>query len=152
MKYWPPVIIWDIARYLNMNCDAEITDRLMDEYKESKAYRYFTCGWDQEIQIQMVSETFPVCLLLSKVTPSQRRNSKQHAAWVSLQKSSYISAGRKVLSSYCTCTAGLHGTCSHVHGSNVVLSRSSLLGQGSVISARVHYPHSGISHPPGLQT
>lgn len=114
MRYWPPVNIWDIAKYLNMKCSTELINRLMNEYKEGKAYRYFTYGWVQEILINKISESIPVCLLLSKVTASQRLSSKPHVAWVALQRSSEASPGGEVVNAHCTCTAGIHG----IHGCN----------------------------------
>lgn len=37
---WPPVFITDIADYLRLHSTTDLVNRLMNEYKQGKAYRY----------------------------------------------------------------------------------------------------------------
>ncbi|KAH3818182.1 hypothetical protein DPMN_119780 [Dreissena polymorpha] len=51
-----------------------------------------------------------------KVTPSMSINSKCYNVWAVIEKNVPGRSGGKVLSAYCTCTAGMFGTCNHVAG------------------------------------
>ena len=105
MSSWPSIYITD-----------DIMKRLLNEYKEGKAYRYFDCGWVQEIYIHKISEKSDNCVLKAKVTPSQSINNKYYQTWAIVEKDLLLRPGGKILSSYCTCTAGMLGTCNHVAG------------------------------------
>ena len=89
---------------------------LVNEYKEGKAYRYFTNKWVKEVFFHPVSETLPYCILKCRCTPSQRVSSKPYHVWVIAEKDSKDKPGGKIISTYCTCTAGLHGSCNHIAG------------------------------------
>ena len=52
----------------------------------------------------------------TKCVPSQRVNMKQYDVWVVCRKDLIGSIGGEILSAYCTCTAGLYGSCNHVAG------------------------------------
>ena len=52
----------------------------------------------------------------SKVIPCQRVNNKPYDVWVILQKDTVDKPGGNILSAYCTCTAGLQGSCNHIVG------------------------------------
>ena len=56
-----------------------------------------------------------LCILKSKVVPCQRVNNKPYV-WAILQKDTVDKPGGDILSAYCTCTAGLQGTCNHIVG------------------------------------
>ena len=47
-------------------------NRLINEYKEGKAYRYFTCHFVIEVFYHKISASSKYCILKCKVTPSQR--------------------------------------------------------------------------------
>ncbi len=81
------------------------TDQQADERVQRRI------GWAQEILLHKISDSIPVCLLLSKVTASQRLSSKPHVAWVALQRSNATSPGGEVVNAYCI---GLHGSCNHI--------------------------------------
>ncbi|XP_052777885.1 uncharacterized protein LOC128215218 [Mya arenaria] len=51
---WPSVYITDIAEYLNGMASSEIVHRLLNEYKEGKAYRYLECPETVKAQIPTV--------------------------------------------------------------------------------------------------
>ncbi|WAR01055.1 hypothetical protein MAR_025427 [Mya arenaria] len=69
---------------------SEIVHRLLNEYKEGKAYRYFECGWAKEVHMHDISET--------------------------IEKDRPACVGGRVLVSYCSCAAGMLGCCNHVAG------------------------------------
>ena len=91
-------------------------NRLLNEYKEGKAYRYFECGWVKEVHIHNISEQGDKCVLKAKVTPSQAINKKAYDTWIVVEKDRPERVGGKVHVSYCSCTAGMLGCCNHVAG------------------------------------
>ena len=52
----------------------------------------------------------------TKCLPSQWVSSKPYDVWVLIKKDFKFVVGGVILSAYCTCTAGLLGTCNHVAG------------------------------------
>lgn len=45
MQHWPPkYMYWDICQFLGFGSTSEYSSRLMSDYKEGKAYSYFTSG------------------------------------------------------------------------------------------------------------
>ena len=61
-------------------------------------------------------KTHPYCTLKCKVTPSQRVSTKPYNVYVIIEKDSPVKPGGRILSAYCTCTAGLHGSGNHIAG------------------------------------
>lgn len=111
---WPSVYFMDIEKFLtNMNSSGELLHRLECEYKEGKAYRYFKCDWVKEIYYNEINVTSKYCFLKSRVTPSQSINNTPYHVWVAVKKDGNKPGG-KIVSAYCTCTAGLLGCCNHV--------------------------------------
>ncbi|VDI71107.1 Hypothetical predicted protein [Mytilus galloprovincialis] len=49
VSMWPPTMYYDIATFLQKKEDKSLSDRLMKDYKEGKAYSYFTSGWLKEV-------------------------------------------------------------------------------------------------------
>ena len=113
---WPSVCFSDISDYLKTKTEVDLMTHLINEYKEGKAYHYFTVGWVKELFYHHISENSPYCTLKRKVTPSQRVSTKPYNVWVIIEKDSPVKPGGKILSAYCTCTAGLHGSCNHIAG------------------------------------
>ena len=113
---WPSLCLYDIAEYLKKKTTNELVKHLLNEYKEGKAYRYYSCGWVKEISYHSISITSPFCLMKCKVTPSQRISSKPYDVWVVLEKDGDENAGGTVKECYCTCTAGMYGACNHICG------------------------------------
>ena len=113
---WPSIYITDISHFLHKMTTNEIVHRLLNEYKEGKAFRYFENGWVKEVHIHGICENSNVCVLKSKVTPSQALNKKAYDTWVAVKKDRPEGIGGEVLASYCSCTAGMLGCCNHVAG------------------------------------
>ena len=112
LQKWPPVYYHDISDYLEgINTPADFLHRLNCDYKEGKSYRYFACDFVKEIYYHPVSTESKICFLKCLVTPSQRTSSKPYTVWASIEK---FNPGGKITSAYCTCTAGLLGSCNHV--------------------------------------
>ncbi|WAQ94074.1 hypothetical protein MAR_006545, partial [Mya arenaria] len=78
-------------------------------YKSLDGYNHFHCGHVQQVLYHEVSKESTACLLKTKVTPSQRVNDKPHETWVCID----IKGGH-VISTHCTCKAGLGEACSHI--------------------------------------
>lgn len=114
MLNWPPIYYSDIAKFLEqINTPKELLHRLDCEYKEGKGYRYYACEFVKEIFWTGISDNSKYCIIKCKVTPSQRTSSTPYNTWVIVQKEK---PGGKILSAYCSCTAGLLGCCNHVVG------------------------------------
>jgi hypothetical protein len=86
MAKWPPTMIQDIVRYFTKNeafiGGLSLTDRIMSDYKEQKAYSYFSSEFIFEILYNTVSDLSNYCMLKSKCTPSQRIRDIPHDMWV----------------------------------------------------------------------
>ncbi|KAK3108167.1 hypothetical protein FSP39_002441, partial [Pinctada imbricata] len=113
---WPSLYIMDIATFLNCRGPSDIVHRVMNEYKEGKAYRYFSCDWVKEILYHPFRARSEACLLKAKVTPSQSVNNKEYDVWVAIKKDTKSEPGGQIFSGYCTCTAGMLGCCNHITG------------------------------------
>ena len=113
MKCWPPTLIQDISIYLNKHEivveKVSLTKRLLCDYKEQKAYSYFSSKFVFEIEYHPISDKSEYCFLKSKCSPSQRLSDIPHDVWVSVKKQT-----GEINSAYCTCFAGLGQTCNHV--------------------------------------
>ena len=110
---WPSLYYHDIAKYLNHLAPLFLS-RLESEYKLGKAYRYFSCDFVREVFYFDIVNT-DLCLVKCKVLPSQRlTSSKPYSVWGVIRKDLPEKPGGEILSAYCMCTAGLHGSCNHV--------------------------------------
>ena len=89
---------------------------LINEYKEGKAYRYYTTGWVKDVFYHKISDNSPYCVLKCRVTPSQRISTKPYHVWAVIEKDTDKKPGGSIKSAYCTCTSGLYGSCNHVAG------------------------------------
>ena len=52
----PSVYFTDISDYLKTKTSSELMSHLINEYKEGKAYRYYTTGWVQEVFYHKISD------------------------------------------------------------------------------------------------
>ena len=112
LQKWSPIYYHDIANYLHgINTPDDLLHRLNNDYKEGKGYMYFVCDFVKEIFYHHVSPESKICFLKCKVTHSQRTSSTPYNVWAAVEKKK---PGGKILSGYCTCTAGLLGSCNHV--------------------------------------
>jgi hypothetical protein len=111
MINWPAVYYSDIAQYLQLlNTPQDLLHRLDCEYKEGKGFRYFSCEFVKEIFYSDIAKT-DYCVLKCKVTPSQRTSLTPYNVWCIIKKEN---PGGEIISAYCSCTAGLLGSCNHV--------------------------------------
>ena len=115
IQNWPSSFYTDIANLLSLT-QPDFNKCLESEYRQGKAYRYFSCEFVREIYINELNKETPVCILKCKVIPSQRINSRPYDVWAVVQKNKPNEPGGYIHSAYCTCTAGILGTCNHVTG------------------------------------
>ena len=113
---WPSVYFSDIENYIREKRPPGLLHRLLNEYKEGKAYRYFTGGFVKEIFYNEPEPEKSYCILKTKVMASQKVNDKPYDVWEIIEKRTQKSPGGRVISAYCTCTAVLYGSCNHVAG------------------------------------
>ncbi|KAH3817459.1 hypothetical protein DPMN_118996 [Dreissena polymorpha] len=116
ISMWPSIYITDISAYLNYSTPQDVINRLLNEYKEGKAYRYFESKWVQEVFVHDIRPNSDKCVLKCKVTPSQSLNNKAYDAWAVVKKDGANGPGGEIISAYCSCTAGMLGACNHVAG------------------------------------
>ncbi|CAC5402625.1 unnamed protein product [Mytilus coruscus] len=101
VSMWPPTMYYDIATFLQKKEDKSLSDRLMKDYKEGKAYSYFTSGWLKEVCYHHIDNNSLYCFLKAECTASQRLNDVPHTTCVLLEKVS-----GEIQTAYCTCFAG----------------------------------------------
>ena len=108
MEKWPSVYLSDIAIYLNNETPKDIFNRLLNEYKEGKAFRYFDSEWVKEVNFHDIRSNSDKCILKAKCTPSMSINNKYYDVWIVVRKDDEDGhGGGEILSAYCTCTAGI---------------------------------------------
>ena len=112
LLHWPSVDYLDIANYIGLT-QPDFIKRLQSDYKQGKCYRYFACDFVREVYYHPISSTSEFCIMKCKVVPSQRVNSKPYDVWAVITKDSKELPGGEIKSAYCSCTAGLVGTCNH---------------------------------------
>ena len=56
------------------------------------------------------------CILKTKVMASQKVNDKPYDVSAVIEKQTQTNPRGRVISAYCSCTAGLNGSCNHVAG------------------------------------
>ncbi|CAC5363191.1 unnamed protein product [Mytilus coruscus] len=86
VSMWPPTMYYYIATFLQKKEDRSLSYRLMKDYKEGKAYSYFTFGWLREVCYHHIDNNSPYCFLKAECTASQRINDVPHTTWVLLEK------------------------------------------------------------------
>ncbi|XP_006824605.2 uncharacterized protein LOC102800946, partial [Saccoglossus kowalevskii] len=134
---WPPTMITDVQLYLQRHEtdieSANLSKRLLKDYKEGKAFSYFSSQFLFEIFYHPISANSPYCFLKTKCTPSQRISHEPHNVWVAINKES-----GEIKSSYCTCVAGLGRTCNHVAA--VLLKLDFCWKYGIVVKSKTSLP------------
>ena len=115
IKLWPQLYLTDITRfYGNVLGKKSIVQRTECEYKQRKAYIYFTQNFISEVYYNNISDESKYFYLKTKGLPSQRVLSNPYDVWVLVKKDFKYEVGGAILSAYFTCTAGLLGSCNHV--------------------------------------
>ena len=113
IQNWPSFFYTDIPNLLSLT-QPDFIRHLESEYKQGKAYQYFSCEVVREIYVNELSKETPVCVLKYKVIPSQHINSKPYDVWGVVNKSKPNGLGGYTHSAYCTFTAGILWTCNYV--------------------------------------
>ena len=117
MKQWPSLYFSDISRYYSSVLGkTDLISRLEYDYKQGKAYRYFSNKFIGEILFHCISDESKFCILKTKCVPSQRVSMKQYDVWVICRKNKGDFIGGEILAGCFTCTAGLLGSCNHIAG------------------------------------
>ena len=111
---WPSIFYNNIANYLSI-LGKEFITQLEREYKLGKAYRYYTCKFLREVFYHKISDSSDYCILKCRVIPSHNTSMTPYFTWVICTKDKGDDdPGGIIHSAYCTCIAGLSGTCNHV--------------------------------------
>ncbi|XP_076335045.1 uncharacterized protein LOC143243089 [Tachypleus tridentatus] len=101
----PYITYGDIYIYL-INRTSTYTNESLKGYKSLDAYKYFVVGFVQNVQITRA--TSDKVIITAKVCHSQRLNEPPLKLWVASCRNG------EIISSHCTCKAGLGEVCSHV--------------------------------------
>ncbi|XP_070579493.1 uncharacterized protein [Ptychodera flava] len=105
MSKWPPTFLADISDYLRKHeTDIEsagLRKRLLRDYKEGKAFSYFSSQFLFEVNYHHVGTDKKYCILKSKCIPSQKISAMPHDVWVVIHKKN-----GEIHSAYCSCLAG----------------------------------------------
>ena len=100
MTSWPPIYLSDITMFLmsdHPGKDVDFKKRVLNEYKEGKAYRLFDSGWLKEISCQKITDYSEYCFLKAKCTHSMKISDTPHCA---------NKNNGSIVTAYCTCVAG----------------------------------------------
>ena len=110
LQQWPPIYYHDISNFLiGINTPNDLLHRLDCEYKEGKGFHYFACDFVKEIFWHHISDESPLFYQMQGNTITFYCYNVCAAVHTN-------NPGGKIHSAYCTCTAGLLGSCNHVTG------------------------------------
>jgi hypothetical protein len=104
MCKWPPIFQVLIAEFLltGEQVKTDLSKRLISDYKEGKAYSYFTSNWLKEVFYHDISSSSRYCFLKSETTPSHLKGEQftkqnQHAWRPKLQSTLGLKQSRLLL-------------------------------------------------------
>jgi len=106
--FWPVTLYPDIYNFL-ANHPNELTRNDIANCKQSKGYSYYSQGWLSPLSFHPIADDSEFCFLKGTCRPSQRINDTPHKLWICLAK-----RDGNVVSTHCSCMAGLSQTCNHV--------------------------------------
>ena len=89
--------------------------RIECEYKQGKAYRYFTDAFISEVYYNNISDEPKYCYLKT-ISTIPTGFIEPYDVWVLVKKDLKYQVGGAILSAYCKYTAGQLGSCDHVAG------------------------------------
>lgn len=101
---WPPIYLSDITVFLmadHPGKDVDLHERVLNEYKEGKAFRLFESGWLKEAYMHQISTNSQYCLLKANCTHTMKIADTPHKVWIAA-----VNATGRIVSAYCTCAAG----------------------------------------------
>ena len=105
LRKWPHTRIVDLSAFIGkLGTDIKTTslrERILSDYKEQKAYSFFSSRWLFQINYHPISDQSPYCFMMTKCKPSLNVHDEPHDVWVCIKKDT----GR-IHSAYCTCFAG----------------------------------------------
>ena len=122
VRYWPVTLYMDIFNVLAFHPN-ELASNDLSDYKQSKAYSYFSQGWLGQLQFNNINGDSTLCLLRGSCRPSQRSNDIPHRLWICLEKQT-----GKIVCTHCTCMAGMSQTCNHIAAALFRIESASRLG------------------------
>ena len=94
MTKWPRLYFSESRRFYSFDLGKyNLTHKLECEYKQGKAYRYFTNSFISKTLYHNIDEKSKFCLLKTKCLPSQPVNMKQYDVWVVCHKDLIESIG-----------------------------------------------------------
>ena len=100
--FWPQTLIGDIGRHLGKHeCKVNFIERIMNEYKEQKAFSYYKSIFVYEVLFHDIGPSSDFCFLKSKVIPSQKIRDVPHECWIAINKTTGT-----IKSAWCSCFAG----------------------------------------------
>ena len=79
---WPPIFLSDITVFLmedHPGKDVALHERVLNEYKEGKAYRLYESGWLKEIYWHPTSTASEFCFLKANCTHHENRRHTSHS-------------------------------------------------------------------------
>jgi len=106
--FWPQVLYPDIFNYLQFY-PTELGNTDLSDYKQCKAYSYYSCGWLQPLYYHEIVVGSKFCILKGECRKLEKINDTFHKLWVIIERQS-----AKIRAAHCTCMAGMGQTCNHV--------------------------------------
>ena len=86
---WPRIFLSDITVFLmedHPGKDVALHERVLNEYKEGKAYRLYESGWLKEIYWHPISTASEFCFLKANCTHTMKIGDTPHTAWIAADK------------------------------------------------------------------
>jgi hypothetical protein len=87
---WPPTYLSDITISLmedHPGRNVDLQKRVLNEYKEGKAFRLFDSGFLKEVSYHQITPESEHCFLKAKCTHSMKIADTQHTTWIAALKS-----------------------------------------------------------------
>ena len=102
---WPELDLGKVFSFILSH--KEHDSEYVGKYKLCKAYSYFASGFVGTVY--SYNDTYNICVLSTKVTPSQKVRDVPRDVWAAIDR-----AKNEVMSAWCSCTAGFSQSCNHV--------------------------------------
>ena len=109
VKEWPEVDDGKLFSYILRTKAVDVD--YIGKYKDQKAYSYWMSGFVDTVFFAKCPINSKHVFLKGSVSPSQKIRDDPHKVWVCLEGTK---SECKILTSWCTCTAGTGEVCNHV--------------------------------------
>ncbi|KAL9979131.1 hypothetical protein ACROYT_G016745 [Oculina patagonica] len=86
---WLPIFLSDITLFImadHPGKDVDLHERVLNQYKEGKAFRLFASGWLKEVYMHHISTDLQYCLLKANCTHSMKIADTPHKVWIAVCK------------------------------------------------------------------